>query len=925
MKNYLFVLLLFFSKGLTSQTLTYQSFDQKSGLKSLDIHYILQDKYGYVWIASDKGLSMWDSKNFTHFTVEDGLENDNVFKLYEDGQERLWIVSFSKKLCYYSYKDKKIYNSSSVKYLNKMNVHYNTDLALKNVTLFYISDDYYSCSFNLGTNNLYKIRSFTNPVMMYFFDKNQIIIDNWVLKEKKFQALQRNSIVDSYRNIYKDYRYVYGINQKAIVFDLKNNISFQVNKSKPFFLFKRGSLNLNKSLFFNNYLIEKEFKRVDVVSEKLCFFLKENQLNCFINENIVNLKKDKGLKTIIKKEKDYYAIDNDNNLLKNNKLLKSLTQNTILYYNSQSIGSKIYFLFSNNLIEFDYISNKTLAINSVKFSDDKINPDTIWNKSIIGKYYYIKNDIRLLSTYHFLYIEKPNYFKNIQKGRTYATFIDSKNRLWYTTLDGIFLVSKFINGVVSPKKITFKETKNVFVNEYKEDANGNMILASNIGLIIMDSNFNYTVLTDKNYLTSTDCKKVKIDPIDSSLWIVTSDGLNNVKYSFKNKKLNVKVINHFLEIDGLNSNEINDIDFEDSAIYVANKKGLNKILNRFLVPEKQVIPLHFKNLYVNKKLVDVSKPLNLKFDENSLKLEISPIYFERRERLKTSVKLYRGDEVVYSQIITNEEIDLVSLSSGDYRLELYSYDIDYPYIKSNIKKLVFVISPPFYKTWWFGLLIVAIVLGIFYYVLDKRRQSALLLAKLNRSTLNSLQNQMNPHFVFNSMQTIQNLLLDDEKDASLDYISDFSNLLRNMLEQSRNEMINLEDEIDFLKKYIKLEEIRFKNKFEVVWDVDLQEESIEDIYIPTMLIQPLIENAIKYSNTNTQNQILIQVRIENDFLKVKIENSYDSSVVRTKRHKSTAITVIKERLRLYSKNNVEGRFSLELEKDKAIATIFVPI
>jgi hypothetical protein len=67
------------------------------------------------------------------------------------------------------------------------------------------------------------------------------------------------------------------------------------------------------------------------------------------------------------------------------------------------------------------------------------------------------------------------------------------------------------------------------------------------------------------------------------------------------------------------------------------------------------------------------------------------------------------------------------------------------------------------------------------------------------------------------------------------------------------------------------------------------------------------------------------VRIENDFLIVKIENSYDSTVVRTKRHKSTAITVIKERLKLYSKNNVEGRFSLELEKEKAIATIFVPI
>jgi hypothetical protein len=406
---------------------------------------------------------------------------------------------------------------------------------------------------------------------------------------------------------------------------------------------------------------------------------------------------------------------------------------------------------------------------------------------------------------------------------------------------------------------------------------------------------------------------------------VTSEGLNNIKYSFNNKKLQVKVVNHFLEIDGLNSNEINDIDFEDSAIYVANKKGLNKIINRFEVPEAQEIPLYIKNLYVNKKWTDASKPLDLKFDENSLKLEISPIYFERRERLRTQVKLYKDKNVVFSQLINNEEIDFVSLSSGSYRLELSSYDIDYPYVKSKINKLEFVINPPFYKTWWFISFLVGLVLGVFYYVLDKRRQSALLLAKLNKSTLNSLQNQMNPHFVFNSMQTIQNLLLEKETESSLDYISDFSNLLRSMLEHSRNEIINLEDEIDFLKKYIKLEKIRFKNKFEVQWDIDLQEESIEEIYIPTMLIQPLIENSIKYSSSESSNVILIQVQIEVNFLIVCITNPYDSRFVRTSKHKSTALTVIKERLKLYSKNNIEGRFSLELKETKAVACIYIPI
>lgn len=450
-------------------------------------------------------------------------------------------------------------------------------------------------------------------------------------------------------------------------------------------------------------------------------------------------------------------------------------------------------------------------------------------------------------------------------------------------------------------------------------------MASNIGLIITDPSLNYTVLSDKNYLTSMDCKKVKFDPIDSSLWIVTSEGLNNIKYSFINKKLKVKVINHFLEIDGLNSNEINDVDFEDSSIYVANKKGLNKIINRFEVPEAQEIPLYIKNLFINKKWRDEKKPLDLKFDENSLKIEFSPIYFERRERLRSDVKLYRDNKIVFSQTLKNEEIDFVSLSSGDYTLEIFSYDIDYPYVKSKVKKLEFVINPPFYKTWWFISIIVALVLGVFYYILDKRRQAALLLAKLNKSTLNSLQNQMNPHFVFNSMQTIQNLLIEKDTESSLDYISDFSSLLRSMLEQSRNEIINLEDEIDFLQKYIKLEEIRFKNKFEVKWDIDLNDESIEEIYIPTMLIQPLVENAIKYSSSDSICKILISVRIENNFLVVKIFNSFDKRSIKHGKHKSTALTVIKERLKLYSKNQVEGKFELELEDGNAVATIFIPV
>lgn len=921
MKKTLFLFLFFISGNIQSQTLSYQSFDQKSGLKSLDIHCIIQDRYGYVWIGSDKGLSMWDSKNFTHFTVEDGLVNDNVFKLYDDGQERLWIVSFSKKLCYYSYKDKKIYNSSSVKYLDKINVNLNSDLILKNNKLYYFSDQLEIRRLDLKNYSNQFLKKINTPELMFEF-KDTIYYVDYIIKDKKniYHSNIKND--ENYKFFYSDYRYVYGINDRTLILDkFENNFKLSQNKDL-FYHFKNGKISTGNRLSFNNLLIENDINRVEIISKNLSFFFNNNKLGLFNNKNILNIQS-KGIKSIIIKKNNKYKLDYDNNFWENDSKLKSLCPSKTVFYNIHEKGSEFFFLFSDRLIRLSYLNKSShyLDLNNTKeYIDFYILPS-----NIVGKYFYIKDSIQLLSTHVGLLYKKEKLFDRIYGDRVYSTFIDSRNRLWHTTLDGIYLVEKFTGGNRLRKKINFKESKNVFVNEYKEDAKGNIIMASNIGLIIMDPSLNYTVLSDKNYLTSMDCKKVKFDPIDSSLWIVTSEGLNNIKYTFVNKKLKVKVINHFLEIDGLNSNEINDVDFEDSSIYVANKKGLNKIINRFEVPEAQEIPLYIKNLFINKKWRDEKKPLDLKFDENSLKIEFSPIYFERRERLRSDVKLYRDNKIVFSQTLKNEEIDFVSLSSGDYTFEIFSYDIDYPYVKSKVKKLEFVINPPFYKTWWFISIIIALVLGVFYYILDKRRQAALLLAKLNRSTLNSLQNQMNPHFVFNSMQTIQNLLIEKDTESSLDYISDFSSLLRSMLEQSRNEIINLEDEIDFLQKYIKLEEIRFKNKFEVQWDIDLNDESIEEIYIPTMLIQPLVENAIKYSSSDSICKILINVRIENNFLVVKIFNSFDKRSIKHGKHKSTALTVIKERLKLYSKNQVEGKFELELEDGNAVATIFIPV
>lgn len=459
LKKILFLFLFFISGNIQSQTLSYQSFDQKSGLKSLDIHCIIQDRYGYVWIGSDKGLSMWDSKNFTHFTVEDGLVNDNVFKLYDDGQGRLWIVSFSKKLCYYSYKDKKIYNSSSVKYLDKINVHFNTDLILKNNELFYFSNDYVVQSYNFKSEKNKIVKDLTNAEMIFLVKDSLKLVDIYLNKGVMKYFLSSNLIsFDTFDLVYKDFRYVYAIGKNTKIYDLKTGEVFQKPRTTQFFYFKNGSLTFNKNLYFKSNLIDNDISRIDIISKGLGFFLNKNRLNLLKNLNILKLSS-QNVKMVQVYEKQLFYLNDSNILVKNHKNPLALSKLNSIFYNFAKKRSIFYFMFSDRLIDID-LSKNNHNLKKIK-SIERQKSAYILPSNIVGKYFYIKDSIQLLSTHVGLLYKKEKLFDRIYGDRVYSTFIDSRNRLWHTTLDGIYLVEKFTGGNRLRKKINFKESKNV--------------------------------------------------------------------------------------------------------------------------------------------------------------------------------------------------------------------------------------------------------------------------------------------------------------------------------------------------------------------------------------------------------------------------------------------------------------------------------
>ncbi len=200
---------------------------------------------------------------------------------------------------------------------------------------------------------------------------------------------------------------------------------------------------------------------------------------------------------------------------------------------------------------------------------------------------------------------------------------------------------------------------------------------------------------------------------------------------------------------------------------------------------------------------------------------------------------------------------------------------------------------------------------------EQRKEKVVYQNRMLEMEAKALSSQMNPHFIYNSLSTVQHLILIDEKQKAFDFLSDFSLLMRQMLNNSRKSQIPLEDEIDFLKRYIELEKFRFGNHFnyEFIIADDLVSQSCS---IPSMFIQPIVENAIKHGLAPKKESglLIVSFSISNDILLCIVDDNgigwkKNKSDFGPVKHESTALSIIKERLNLIkSYNNNTGRLEI---------------
>ncbi len=239
----------------------------------------------------------------------------------------------------------------------------------------------------------------------------------------------------------------------------------------------------------------------------------------------------------------------------------------------------------------------------------------------------------------------------------------------------------------------------------------------------------------------------------------------------------------------------------------------------------------------------------LKYNQNSIEINYIAPY------------AYNGTKVMYRYFLEGADKDWVntgnntfvrfsSLAHGNYKFRVAASLNGKDWFETSLP-FVFEIKPPFWKTWWFRLLS-ALLIGylIFYFSRDRINKIKLrerfkrdYERKIAEVEMQALRAQMNPHFMFNSLNSINNFILKNDPDNASGYLTKFSRLMRLILDNSRSEWVLLENELKALELYIELESVRFDNAFNYTIEVT-KDISVETVMIPPLLIQPYAENAI---------------------------------------------------------------------------------
>lgn len=525
-------------------------------------------------------------------------------------------------------------------------------------------------------------------------------------------------------------------------------------------------------------------------------------------------------------------------------------------------------------------------------------------------------------------IKNHAFLNKVYSKRTYSIYIDQNRDIYIGSFYGLY---KYRNSDHKLVKIIFSKKSEIKVNSITGEAKNIWISTAGDGIYILEkSTMGVKRMSKETELMSDENTKIILD-WKKRLWISSSYGVMIVD---GNRRFNID------RKEGLTSNEVEDFYVIADTAYIYTNSGVQRYEYSSLSKSVR-FPLYLNASIVNNVLVSESLD---DFPPTTYKLEFqfSSIYWDQPNQIQYHHRVTKDGNVQPWAISKSKNLVYENMSSGDYLMEVYASHTNNVNIRSNLLVKKFQIKPYYYQSNWFYTLIVLSLTGLislYFFRNYKRKMKALEYQKeFAKLKLEALKAEMNPHFIFNVLNTIKEAMMDGDFATSQNQLSKLAKLIRQSLYNTKRDFLSLDDEIQFIDLYVDLERERFNRKFDYIKNID---DRIFHYEIPTMLLQPFFENAIRhgkigqlacqgklYFEVSESDKDLVLIIRDNG---VGLEKAKKNKEANMKEHKSMALEIIQERIQLFQKTHglridlrinsidVEGyrtEVRLTIEKDK---------
>lgn len=912
------------------------------GLPSPEVYDILEDRRGYLWFSTDNGVSRFNGYAFENFGPKQGLQNNVVFFLQEDAQGRIWMPTLSGNV-YYFEKDtikpfphnhillqhRNQYRQIGDFYVDKNGVFYAGLRGLGIIiiqpsgeyqlmtddlpcgAIIYEVDDHFLNVFVPCLRDSTEMQSMQslqqqNRLNLYFLrgkEQQKVEVDNDLpgqltgeavikLQDGQLLCYRRGFLYyfDQKKQLLWAYRYPWAISFLGQSKDGRLFISDARGKGIRAFENVEAIRQEKYTRYFNgntvSHIWEDELGGIWFATIDNGVFYGPNQNYEVYNERS-GLSNDYVTSVAARNESEVFIGLHNGDIfrlnLQNDQLqpLPSSGGGHEIFDLEYEAGRDRLWRGARNLEyladgQWHQLSNRVTPLNAAnkKFS---IYPgtDLILGASSGSSGFAL---VRLSTAELFFYTNtKPKL-----KGRTLVTYQDFSGRIWVGRINGFF---ELVNDSLQ-RPANFPAAFNYRVEDIRQLRDSTFVIGTKGGGVTFWKDTLFFQLSDSDGLTASMIENIHVDAAQN-IWVGTLNGLNHVRWEgpdhFSVEQLTIA--------HGLPSNEINDITSWKRNLWVATTRGLVRLPYKTTVDSQAKAPI-LEELLINNRPVALDSKLRLPYHKNHFQLHCLTINYKLNGQINYRYRLKPDNDWILTQ---ERHINLAALAPGGYHFEIQSQNEDGFW--SDSAELFFLIKPPFWQTIWFWGMVGLLLIGSGWYFYQFRMQQLRREAQLEREKVaierqvielkqSALRAQMNPHFIFNCLNSIQGYIAIGDKGKATRYLSRFAKLIRATLDATLESSITLKRDVEILENYLEMEQMRFKEKFDyqVVIGEDVDPFEIE---VPPLLVQPYVENAIVHGLVEPvkAGSVAVTYERENGHLKVSVTDN-GIGILESKRRKS---------------------------------------